>query len=86
MHYLLLGLRGTERVGDACDFLNFHRGGYSGWGAGRAEPCAGDCGGVYRGCCEYKDGIVDGTQRLLEEAAYMRDGRRVCEDIQHARR
>lgn len=89
MRYLLLGLRGAAAIGTTCDFLNFHRGGYTGWSNAKGLPCAQDCGSYDEtplGCRAYKDGVVDGTIRVLNDTAYLTDERRVCEDIHKVRR
>lgn len=84
LRYLLRGLRGTEAIGSACDFLNFHRGGWTGWQhvlSMKGHVCSTDCEPY--GCRGYKDSVVDGTSRMLADPEYIDDGRRVCEDLDH---
>merc|ERR1712187_821365 len=80
--YVLKGLRGGTDIGSTCDFLNFHRGGESGWQECLGQSC--DCNCEYD-CRAYKDAIADAANRMRDDTSYYTNGKRVCQDIPHVR-
>ena len=81
-YWLLKGLRGTGAVGSTDDFLNYHRGGSTGWRACKGKGSGCDC--VPLQCRAYRDAIADAAMILLKQGKEsMIDGERVCEDIKH---
>jgi hypothetical protein len=79
--YVLKGLRGGSAIGGACDFLNYHRDGSTGWNTCMGKGCDCDCGKA--GCKAYKDGIADSANLILKHPGYAVNGNRVCETIPH---
>jgi hypothetical protein len=78
--YVLMGLRGSQ-LGNACDFLNFHRDGSTGWQACKSNPCGCSCNG--NGCDRYQGAVADGAKQILANHKYGTEGYRVCESVQH---
>jgi hypothetical protein len=78
--YVLKGLRGGTGIGSTCDFLNFHRGGSSGWEDCRGEPCSCDC---QYDCKTYKDAQADSTRTILADTSLLTSGKRVCQEVGH---
>jgi hypothetical protein len=78
--YVLKGLRGGTDIGSTCDFLNFHRGGSSGWEDCRGEPCSCDC---QYDCKTYKDAQADSTRTILADTSLLTSGKRVCQEVGH---
>ena len=79
VEYVLKALRGGTAIGGACDFLNYHRDGSTGWNACKGKGCNCDCG--TKGCKAYKDGIADSANQILKNPGYGTNGNRVCEKI-----
>lgn len=78
--FVIQGLRGSA-LGGACDFLNYHRDGSSGWDACKGKGCTCDCG--WGGCKAYKDAIRDAAEQVLSNPSYGTAGYRVCEKVPH---
>ena len=79
--YVIYGLRGGTAIGGACDFLNYHRDGSTGWLDCYGKSCQCDCGSG--GCKAYKDAIADAANQLLQHPSYGTAGYRVCEKVPH---
>lgn len=82
VYYVLVGLRGGTAIGGTCDFLNFHRGGYTGWTECQGQSCSCDC--TYD-CKAYKDATADSSNTILEDTSYFTNGERVCQSVPHVR-
>lgn len=80
VQYVLRGLRGSA-LGNACDFLNYHRDGSTGWSACKGHPCGCSCNG--KGCDLYQGAVADGAKQILGNHEYGTMGYRVCEKVQH---
>jgi hypothetical protein len=81
MDYLLSGLRGETDIGDACDFMHFHRDGTTGWNACKGRGCS--CEGECKGCSSYTMAVADGAKQILADPSLGTAGNRVCESIPH---
>jgi len=83
VYYLLKGLRGQSSIGGACDLMNFHRDGSTGWKACKGQGCNCDCGS--KGCKAYKDATADAANQILKDQSIFTNGKRVCEKVPHIR-
>merc|ERR1712232_229577 len=81
--YLLKGLRGQSSIGGACDLMNFHRDGSTGWNACKGKGCSCDCG--TKGCKAYKDATADAANIILKDSSILMGGKRVCEKVPYIR-
>lgn len=79
---LLKGLRGQSSIGDACDFLHYHRDGSTGWNAGKGKGCEFSSSSC-KGCREYAQAVADGASQILKNPDYGTQGYRVCEKVPH---
>jgi hypothetical protein len=77
--WLLKGLRGGTAIGSTEDFLNYHRGGTTGWKDCKGKGASCDCGKY--GCKAYRDAVADGAKLLLKSPSTMGNGQRVCEKV-----
>lgn len=82
--YVLQGLRGDPAIGDACDFLHFHRYGSTGWEDGKGKGCGYESSKC-KGCSDYASAAADGATQILKNHQYGTDGYRVCESVPHVR-
>jgi len=84
VRYVRQGLQGAAAIGDACDFLHFHRYGSTGWEAGKGKGCGFESSSC-KGCSDYAKGVADGASQILANTQLGTDGSRVCEKIYHVR-
>jgi len=79
---VLRGLRGA--LGDACDFMHYHRYGSTGYKSGKGKGCGYESSSC-KGCSLYAQAVGDGATQILENTHYGTEGYRVCEKVQHVR-
>lgn len=77
--YVLKGIRGGTQIGSTEDFMNFHRGGSTGW-----KQCKGKVGcECSYGCKAFRNAIADMAKELLRDPRNMADGKRLCRNVKH---